>query len=478
MSVLRVPTRFEHILGDDRLEIPPLIVPVEADLRSFEALRRAAGTQGGGVLDFVTGPSGCGKTTAVYATASTQATNYEPVFRVSDTVPLRDLALWLEENLPSRTDKWRLVLLDGREVTDDSVGLRQLIASINQLLRRRPDLLFVWPTTDDQWLKELRDTAQRVGGDSLVPRPDIAVVGPSRELWPEVLRRILQQLDEKPDDVGLTDDYLVRAADGLTTIGAYLARIRDGIAERVEQVRLAKFLPRVLFVVTSVSAVVGEANRMRRADTYLLKGDELLAYSPRSRAGKWWDSRRGDPSHRLGYIVSLFEARLATMTPSSVVYACAEFGDEALRSAIREAGRSRSSANADRTFKNTDLYRLLTGSTRAELWSSMKGRTAATTLAAYERVQAQSRTRHKTINQSICALGERNVPSFRASLGRFEVDLGGQAAFTDAVVPLDGDDLYLEFHHLSASHVGAASMASYIMEKLQYYAIHYNLVPR
>ena len=185
-----------------------------------------------------------------------------------------------------------------------------------------------------------------------------------------------------------------------------------------------------------------------------------------------------EPAHHLGYIVSLFEARLATMTPSSVAYACAEFGDDGLKRATKEAGITRSAANADTTFKNSDFYRLLAGSPRVELTSSMKGKTASSTLNAFASVQQLSATRHKVINQAICALAERNVPAFHASTARFEVDLGEQRTFTDAVVELGGDDIYLEFHHLSEAQCKASSIAAYIMEKLQYYAIHYNLIPR
>jgi hypothetical protein len=87
------------------------------------------------------------------------------------------------------------------------------------------------------------------------------------------------------------------------------------IASQVDEVQLSQALPEVVLVVTSTSEVVGEANRLRRAGTYLLKPGELVAYSSRSRAAKWWAARGDDPRHRLGYMTALFRARLTTMTP-------------------------------------------------------------------------------------------------------------------------------------------------------------------
>jgi hypothetical protein len=127
-------------------------------------------------------------------------------------------------------------------------------------------------------------------------------------------------------------------------------------------------------------------------------------------------------------------------------------------------------SNAATTSKNTDFYLLLIGQPSTELTSTIKGKTAETTLAAHAAVQALSSTRHKAINQSICRLAETVVPEFRASLGNFEVDLGERDTFTGAVIPLDVDDLHLEFHHLSQAHCRAASMSAYIMDKRRTYA--------
>ncbi|NKS29701.1 hypothetical protein GS534_03960 [Rhodococcus hoagii] len=473
----RIPTRFEQLVGDPT----PLIVSVEDDLRSFDRLRRTATIQQGGVLAVLTAKSGTGKTTAVYSLASLMPEHYKPVFPVSSTVTLRDLPSWLEQNLPDPDSEGKHipVLIDNREETDDDVGLGQLMSGLNGLLRRRKDLIALWPTTDPAWRDNLVEFARKVGGKSLLPTAgEVEVSGPPKEKWKSVLDLLLNQIDQTYDDLALESNQVAEAINRSQSVGQFLEEIRDLVVESVDEVRIERSLPRLVFVVTSDSSVSGEANRLRRAGTLAVKAEELVSYSSRSKSGLYWQARSENPKHRLSYIISLFQARLVTMSPSAVSYAVLQNGDEDLQNLAKEAGLARSNVNAATTFKSTDFYRFLTSTTTNELTSTSKGKTAPATLNAYIAIQQSSAKRHKAINQAICAQSESIVDEFRASSGRFEVDLGDGNAFADAVIPLRGEDLHLEFHHLSPQHCKASKMSSYIMDKLMNYAICYNLIPR
>jgi hypothetical protein len=137
-----IPTRFEHVLTH-RLDPAALIVPAESDLEKFESLRVAAQVQGGGLLGLLTGSTGVGKTTRVYSAAIHKSDRFTAIVPIPPEVPLREVSDWLRANLPAADSRTTLVLFDAREVSDDSVGLRQLLASLNGLLRTRPDVLFV-----------------------------------------------------------------------------------------------------------------------------------------------------------------------------------------------------------------------------------------------------------------------------------------------------------------------------------------------
>jgi len=164
------------------------------------------------------------------------------------------------------------------------------------------------------------------------------------------------------------------------------------------------------------------------------------------------------------------------MAPSSVVYACAEFGDDVLKAAVRNTGMSSSPANGDRTLRSTDFYRLVANIPSPELTAAPKGKTAPRTAEAYSAIQALSVTKHKVINQSICRLMQRNVGTFAAGLGSFEVDLGGREVIADAVIPTALGDLNFEFHHIVEPNVSA--IAAYIMGKLRDYSVRFNIIPR
>ncbi|WP_406113806.1 hypothetical protein [Kitasatospora purpeofusca] len=476
---VKIPTRFEHILNSRTLSSAPLIIKVPDDMKKFEILRRTAEIQSGGVLAFLSGASGCGKTTSVWSASINMSNRFERVFPVPATVPLREVSRWLETNIPAATEKSLLVLMDGREASDDTVGLRQFMASLNQFLRGRSDVIVCWPTTNDEWKGELIGIARSVGGDSLTPQSaSVSISGPPKELWNDVLERLFIQLDQRLEDLGMGKGVIDSAASSSNSVGDFLAAIRDGIAKRFDHVQVMHDLPEILFVVTSTSPVIGEANRLRRAGTMILKAEELVGYSPRSEAGKWWQARNSDPSHHLAYVISLFRAKLVTMTPSPVVHSIMEFGPTDMKDSLKEKGVARSSTNADTTFQSTDFYKFITGAGMNELTSTTKGRTSDSILRAFEVVQGASARRHKSINQAICALAERNAPDFKASLGAFEVDLGEQDIYADAIISIGLDDIHLEFHHLSDAHCKAASMAAYIMKKLRVYSNHYNITPR
>ncbi|MBD2681344.1 MULTISPECIES: hypothetical protein [Nostoc] len=375
-QTIYIPNRFESVLSNPNLKATPLILPVEEDLKAFDFLRRKADVQGGGILSFLLGVSGIGKTTSVYSTAACMPEQFTRVYTVPPDLELREVLSWLRKgNLPSPCKKTHLMLFDGREVTDDGVGLREFLSGLNQLLRGRKDILFCWPTTDPEWHSQIRDTAQRIGGTNFVPsQSDIQIQGLPRVDWIKALERVLIQLDLSFEDLAVDTKMLEFTATKSNTIGEFFGYIGDTIAERVTDVQIYKKLPSLVFVVTSGSTVASEANRIRRAGTYILKAEELLAYSGRSNAGEWWKERSKKSEHHLAYIISLFNARLTTMSPSAVSYACVHYGEEDLRHAALNNGVKQHTINAKKTLQSTDLYRHLTEQTVSELIIYPKGK--------------------------------------------------------------------------------------------------------
>jgi hypothetical protein len=210
----------------------------------------------------------------------------------------------------------------------------------------------------------------------------------------------------------------------------------------------------------------------------VLAPEPLLGYSPRSEAGKWWTERNKNASHHLGYVISLFDARLVTMTASAVMYACLHNEDSVLRSAVTEAGARPDKGNARRTLEVSELYRFLSGEQIPEFTSGKKGSVQQSTIDAYAAIQGMSSKKHKLINQTLCRAVREHLTdlTFDDDLD-FEVVHGGDV-ITDAVITFRSRSYSLEFHHLSAPQCSAANMSSYIMEKLRTYAWYHQIIPR
>ncbi len=128
MQVL--PTKFESILRTESLSFGPLILKVDTDLRRFRKLTRFNSAQGAGCLAVIESPPGQGKTTAAYAATVLMKDDFHPVLSVppSISLSLRGIPEWLAANLPKELSRrTTLVLIDGRESTDDEQGLRDVM---------------------------------------------------------------------------------------------------------------------------------------------------------------------------------------------------------------------------------------------------------------------------------------------------------------------------------------------------------------
>lgn len=480
MTKITIPNRFESLQATFGEEVRPLIVPIDKDLKAFVRMAEQSRTQAGGLLCFLLGPSGIGKTTAVHSTSANLPEKFLPVIPVPPSVPLRQVMDWLQNNVKANSEeKTQLILFDGREVSDDKAGLKEFLSGLNQFLRRAPKTLFLWPTTDAKWLGTIREFARTIGGENFAPAGgEHIVVGPDKKEWAGVLDRLLLQFNKHIADVGLGADWVANAAHNSVTIGDFLTKVGTAISERVAKTQEIKHLPQLIFVVSSSGDVVGEANRIRRAGTQSLAAEPLISYSPRSEAGKWWIERNKNANHHLGYILSLFQANLLTVTASCVVHACLQHGEADLREAATDAGARADRGNAARTLEASEVYRYLKHQQVPEYTSGRKGGPLAETVAAYDSIQSKSAKRHKAINHAICDLVAENVEGFKVAEDKLEVCWPGNDLISDACLEFDGKTLILEFHHLSSPSCNAASISSYIMDKLRNYAIYHQLIPR
>lgn len=479
MQVL--PTKFESILRTASLNFHPLIVKVDSDLRRFRKLALYSAAQGAGTLSVVCNPPGQGKTTAAYAAAVLLRDTFHPVISVPPTISLalRDMPQWLAENLPQEgTDRATLILIDGRESTDDEQGLRDVMGALNNLVRGRPDLLFVWPTTDETWRNRLVKTARDFGSLSFCPEDAVfSIAGPAKSQWIEAVSLILDQLNSSWDEFGINEQSASDLIEHCDTLGSFFTAINQ---IRIDQESFSDDitgLPEVVFIVSSHPQVVGHVARLRNPETYRLRTDEIISSARASEPGKFWRARGAKQKSNLTWVASLLQVKLLALTPSTVAHACALEArpDSRLRATLSGIDFYPSRGTGKNAYLTTDLARFLSGQPVPEVLSRNKGRTSERTLAAYDAIQALSSRQHRDINEAILTFAGK-VGSFDPQDVQYEIPLGDDA-IVDAIVPLDRR-LFFEFHHLSNAHCSPNKIATYIMKKLRVYATAYNLIER
>lgn len=460
----------------------PLIIPVNEDLARFRRASAFNKAQDAGSMAVICSPPGQGKTTSVYAAASLIHTHFNPVLSVPPlaSLPLRDIPKWLQDNLPVQSAKATLVLIDGREKTDDEQGLNDVMSSVNNAVRGRPDLQFVWPTTDTNWRDRLVAAARKFGGQSFCPDQSVfAVKGPAKSQWLEAVELVMDQIGSNWDEFGINRQSAEVLLEQYSTLGDFLTAINSIRVDQEAIIESAAGLPEVVFVVSSHSKVVGDVARLRNPNTYKLRTDEIIHSARSSAAGKFWISRGAKQQGNLAWVSSLFQAKLVSLTPSTVAHAVGAFAPEGsrLKTAIAPTGFRAQRSTGNIAYRTTDLGRFLRGESVPEVLSKNKGKTSATAVAAYDAIQALSAKQHRYINEATLALAADSDGVFDYSQVQFEVPLGGDAV-SDAIVPALGRRLHLEFHHLSGKHCSPNKISSYIMSKLAVYAIQYNLIER
>lgn len=481
MQVL--PTKFESVLRTSDLDYAPLIVKVDADLRKFRKLARYNLAQAAGSLAVIESSPGTGKTTAAYAASVLLKDDFEPVLAIPPLIalPLRDIPEWLRSNLPSEVrPRTTIVLIDGRESTDDEQGLRDVMGALNNLVRGRPDLLFVWPTTDPQWRERLVNTARQFGSASFCPNDGVfAVEGPAKEQWVEAVGLVLEQLGSSWDEFGINESTAAELTANYRTLGDFLTAINQVRVDQEDFSDNVTGLPEVVFVVSSHSRVVSDVARLRNPSNYRLRTDEIIASSRQSEVGKFWRARGARQNTNLAWVSSLLQAKLVSLTPSTVAHACGlEAKDGSRLASVLAPLAFHAGRGSGRTALNTtDLARFLAGQPVPEVLATNKGKTSAQTVEAYDAIQAISGKQHRAINEAILQFVGKETSVFAPSDVLYEVGLGGDA-IADAVVPAANRRIYMEFHHVSGRHCSPNKIADYMMRKLRVYATQYNLIER
>lgn len=473
-SIKSLPTRYEPLFGVFGDKVKTTFVQNDSDLEELKRFISSADSAHQGKLLFLQGMSGVGKTTLIHSLEVFVADKIASVVRLP---PAHELPVG---NIPSFvaaipvSNRHTVVNFDAREAPHfDEAEYRTFLVELNGILRTRHDVLVIWPVNDDAFAQRMVDLLRQIGGDSAFGvTPSYSMKGLPRDKFRLALEKLLMMANWTLDDAAVTAneaDNLIAKAE---RVGAFLDDLHRLIVNRFDLGGIGIAFPNLVLAISSSEPKIRETCRsLRRADSYYIEGSRLLMYTKRSNVADWWQSRSDNLKSALPHVIALFNAQLVSVSASAFVHSILQHGTEDLKSLV--TGVRADKGNARRVVESSELFKFVSGAAidNREYGSSVK----EDTYLSYDRVQALSDEKHKSINTALM----RMVVDCGATM----TDMGYEVSLvpglqTDVAFTLAGQQIALELHHKKAEEATANKLAIYILEKLKEYAINYGLSSR
>lgn len=481
IGLVSVPARFESLrdtVGANRVSQvllePSRDLPV---LRKAIAEVRAARQ---GKLLFLQGAPGSGKTSlaeslGIYLNSAVGTVLTSPL---DYHTPLASLPAWIsqqKQKVGNLQDKVLIVNLDGREIENpDKTATMAAMTNLNALLRTTPDLLLLWPIINRNFADEAISQLTQAGGHTGISSQRIhEVIGIGPERYLDVLQLILRTVGVTLADAAISAQEAEHCVAGRANLGEYLEAIQSLVVSRYDLGEIGAQLPRISFVATSDADLNPICRLLRRGSGYLIDPDRLLQYSRSNIAEDWKKRGSRNARHALPFIASLFEAKLLSASSSAVVNACASFGDPELRAIVRSHYPSPVSSNAWNSILNSSLVRSL--NTQEDVGKGVSQASDAIQ-KAYLALQAQSKTKHRLLNEAIVTVLKANITTLPAGI-EFEfrpLSDNDKELRVDVWCPYPDRPATLEFTH--RSNATEAVVSTYVLTKIQDYARDYGLI--
>jgi hypothetical protein len=451
VGIVKIPYRFEalrDLVGRTRLA--QVLIEATDDVLAAKKVLAEVRSAGQGKLLFLLGQAGSGKTSLaeslpiyvseLVAAVITPPPDYE--------LPLADLSRWLSKELgtarPGAKNRIIVANLDGREIPpSDETATQGAMVNLNALLRRQPNTLAVWPVNSEAFARSTIDRLTSAGGQSaLASEAILQVKGLPSERFFDALQLILTTLSLRLDDAAVSVSEAQDLADQCATVGQYLEEVHRLVADRYDVSGLGTKLPRLFITITSSADTTPSCRLLRRGNQFLVDPDRLLQVSRANIAEDWRRRARQDSRRSLAFVSSLLEVKLTNLSASAVVNACAFAEDEELREVVAP---SRPAASKE-------------------------------IQAAYKALQSLTNRKHRAINEAIV----------RVLTGQLDLTLPGltfeHCPFSNRDLRIDAwyepaeRPVALEFTHQRPTEAGEASIASYVLNKVQDYARDYQLI--
>ncbi|AHF08439.1 hypothetical protein [Desulfitobacterium metallireducens] len=463
MSVFLLPDRFEALENQrSNYDISKIIVPVDDGLEKIQELYEEMSTSGRGAFLILKGRSGCGKTTFLN-TVSIFMKDVE-VLTIDNT---SDVVTTLQSLPPSR-NKLRIVVIEGREsLLDFNVSfIDKTIHTVNSFIRSRAgnNTLVVWPCNNEDILEVLVETANNIGGTSLLGIEDAYYEfnGPSRFQYVPIAKQTLDLFNDGKTllEYGLTDEFAAELLESAPTIGEYLKLLNSKIRINLRNVeRLARTESSKLWI------VVLAGNEPSKDVAALTKGALSAADINRlivATNANIVEELKQYPQE-LGILANYFDCRIIFMPILTTLAVIRDFADTSLKEILKNNSISTTSdGRGIERLLNSELANMINSVPNG---MDRKGKTGPESVKAFEKHAEIASKNDKILNETF---GHALVKSGLINDFSKEADFGqGLKRRTDLLCRTNFGDIRLEF--MWRKETTRAEIANYTLTKLYNY---------
>lgn len=477
LSSLSLPDRYERLENALGSQVANLVVPPsEEEKESLDYIAQEIYTRDEGILVPLYGPSGAGKTTLASNVNLWEPDHFTETLTYEGPIESNELEKATNNfasDLPADEDRIIPINIEHRESNPPN---DIEMSSIKRFLRTKPanpTTLILWPETSIDVAEEISEKYTDVAGPTSIDVP-LHIKGPDRIMWPGIAEETLRLVNniDSLSDLGVNPrDYDIREYE---SIGMYMREISSDFNRRLQNLKRSIQKPiRLAIVFVSKSPDPGVLSQVTNSTHYgLLDAQSLVAATPQSKIGEWWQERRS----LLTRAVVQLSAHAFALPPSTTISAIRNFGPIDNKVLEGQGITRYGPAHGARDFGRSDLGKFLIGETMEG--SEARGKPATEAAQAYDALSESGFThgKDKQLNKYLANAGSRLLD--RRDVEVEEVKAEEKLQFCDLV---PDNSFYFESNVTCVEYTWRegefmvrgkkSKVAQYILEKLKGYVI-------
>jgi len=482
LKELKLPDRFESLsslLGPHVARV--LVSPDSSVMDALHTAALSIKSRNEGLFVPMVGGSGAGKTTLASNLEHFSASDFTTSIQYTGDVKYADL---LEETqqfintLAANNNKIIPINIDHREGSPPS---SIEISEIKRFLRAPSPgarCIVFWPETNQNNANEIAKAYTEITGDAAISLPLIAK-GPSPTAWPSIVKTTLEIANNinSLSDLGVDPDTY--DPNQFATIGQFMRKISIDFNQNLQRLIASTQVPLTLVITfASESGDGGVLEKLCNSSRLgLLDASALVAATPNSVIGKWWNERKGI----LVQTILQLNAHAFALGPTSSITALRQHGDSDLKLDFQKMGLTAPGPKLlQQSFGRSNLGKFITGTLTSS--TEDRGTPGDTSLTAFKLIAEKGFTNgaDKKLNHSMkeAITTFMNLEGVICLESKSEETLGFCPIIPDNHFLIESNDgqksiLCIEYtwrkeEFLNSHH--KSEVAQYILEKLKNYS--------